>query len=201
MELKEYIAIFKKHFRLFWVIVVVFLLAGALLKIFQPATYKSSLTLNITRSGVQSTENYRYDGFYRLQADERFADTVVRWLESPRIVLDIFSDAKSRTSGIGPKKFSKAFKGKRFSSQTIQVEYVTDSVESAKSLSAAIKKILNRETEKLNALQKEENWFVILGDDPVVRNNQWGWMSVFSVSVLAGLFAAFWTVMIRHYIQ
>lgn len=66
-------------------IVVLFLLL-------QPVRYTTVLSLHVGRVHNETqAEEYHYDDFYRLQADERFADTLVRWLASPSIVADIYS--------------------------------------------------------------------------------------------------------------
>jgi capsular polysaccharide biosynthesis protein len=200
MELKEYLAIFKKHLKLFLGVITIFLLAGLAWQFLQPLTYKSSLTLNVTRIGTQKTDAYRYDGFYRLQADERFADTVVRWLQSPRIVADIYNDAKIMASGLSQRTLSKIFKAQRLSSQEILVTYVTSDSRTAQTLAESIVKVINSKADELNKFQKEENWFTILGSEPVVRENRRDTRIVLFASLVLGAFLGFWAVLIRHYL-
>ncbi len=199
MEFKEYIQIFNKHFKLFLLVVVLIVIAGVVFRISKPANFKSSLTLNITRTGTQQTDDYKYDYFYRLQADERFADTVVRWLGSLRIVTDIYNEAKITTAGLSNRKLSKAFKAQRLSSQLIQVSYITSNSKTAEKLSESIVSILNKQTEELNKLQKNEAWFKILGSYPVVKENKPDLKFVIIISILLGAFLGIWAVFIRHY--
>ncbi|MCX6765968.1 MAG: hypothetical protein NT136_03345 [Candidatus Moranbacteria bacterium] len=201
MELKEYIAIFKKYSRLFFIVVILAVVAGVSLELFQPLTYKSNLTLNVTRSGIQETPDYRFDDFYRLQADERFADTVVRWLGSPRVVTDIYNEAGIVSAGLSQRSLSRIFKAQRLSSQVIQVIFATSDSRIARNISNSIIKILNKKTEELNNLQKEESWFIIIGSDPVIRENKWAMEIVVLASLLAGAFLGMLAVLVKNYFE
>lgn len=193
MELKEYIAIFKKHYKLFLLVIAFITAAVIVFQIIKPITYKTSLALNITRDGSQKTEDYKYDNFYRLQADERFADTVVRWAALPGIVKDICDGA-----GIGK---SIKFKAKRLSSQAVEITYITSDIKTARELSASIVKVLNNETKKLNEFQKNEDWFKILGDRPVIINNKSELWKTALLGLLIGVFLGFWVILIKHYLE
>jgi len=193
MELKEIIKIFKKQKKIFLGIFFVFVVLGIMAYYFQPKTYLVNLTLNVTRIGTQQTQEYRFDDFYRLQADERFADTVVRWLESPRILTDIYADAKIYDK--------KTIQATRLSSQMIEVVLRVKNVEDGNKLTQSAKNILNKKIEKLNQKQQNETWFELVGDDPIVSNGQISFAKLFLASILLGLFFSFWGVMIKNYIE
>lgn len=201
MEFKEYLTIFKKHFKLFITVMALFVVAGILFQLFRPLDYKAVLNLNITRTGKQETSDYRYDNFYRLQADEKFADTVVRWLESPEIAARVYNDSQIITAGLSHWKLSRVFKAQRLSSQAIKVSYSAKNADTAKNLAGSIIKIINSETEALNKMQNEETWFVVIGDNPIIRENKWPWEIVILFSALAGMFAGGWGVLIKHYLS
>ncbi len=199
MELKEYIIIFRQNIRYFWLTIAVFLLVGAFFQLFRPLSYKSYLTLNITRTGIQKTEDYRYDDFYRLQADERFSDTAVKWLSSPRIASEILADSGISTTRMSAQEISKKFKAERVSSNLVEVSYITELPKTGKDLHPSIIKILNKEAESLNESQKEENWFKIIGSDPIVKENKFSWKLALSVSLILGAFFGIWFVFLKHY--
>ncbi len=121
MEFKEWLDIFRKRTRMMITVILGCIAVGVLWYVFQPRGLAADLTLNVTRIGSQETSDYKYDDFYRLQADERFADTVVRWLGSPRIVSDIYSTAHLDADSLGLSGLNKAFKSERLSSQMIRV--------------------------------------------------------------------------------
>jgi len=193
MDLKEHLAIFRKHKSLFGFAVILVLAGGIIFQLFRPLTYRSDLMLNVTRIGSQSTSAYTYDGFYRLQADERFADTVVRWLGAPRVIKDILAEA-----GMTEKDLV-SLNPRRLSSQMIAVSFMTRDKEKSKKLIDAMIKIINKQTDDLNVSQKEINWFKILGSEPVTVENIFPWNKVIIVSLLVGIMAGVWMVYLKNY--
>jgi len=186
------------------VTVIVILGIGAGWKKYQdskPISYEVSLLLNVTRSGSQTTDAYRYDDFYRLQADERFADTVVRWLENPRIVTNIYNETGKISGGIGLDELSKAFVVKRLSSQAISVSFNSESAREAQDISESMTKTINNEIKSLNQYQKEDNWFKIVGDEPVIKEFKVSWNSILPIFVALGIFLGIWVVLVRHYLK
>lgn len=203
MELREFLKIFIKYKKSFFGMILIFILSGVTYFFLQPENFKTSLTLNISRSSqfIESQE-YAYDDFYRLQADERFADTVVRWLDSPRVVENILREAgfiNLNNQNLSDKQLRGFFTAKRMSSQVIDLTFITTNVSQATELADAIKMNLNSETEKLNEKQKQEGWFIILGDEPVITSNEKGLLFLVALSGMTGLFVAFFITMFRFY--
>ena len=155
-----------------------------------PIKYKVELDLNITRIGRQSeTMDYSYDEFYRLQADERFADTVVRWLGSAIIKEEISSD------------FQK-LKARRLSSQMISVSFLVLKKQEADIVVKSIDKVLNEKTAELNRLQKSPSWFKVLVSRSVVTEYKFlSFEKLIIVLVFLGFFAGFWGVFVKHYLK
>lgn len=180
--------------------IVLFVLVGAFVwQRSQPVSYQATLLLNVGRSGAQETTDYTYDSFYRLQADERFADTVVRWLGSPRVVEDIYAEARLDPGSIGTRDLKSVFRAGRLSSQMIEVNFTGRSEKTVRALSDSSATVLNRYAESLNRDNQEKNWFVIIGSDPVIRDGRVNLSLSLLVGLLAGFFIAFWAVLIRHY--
>ncbi len=191
MELREFVLIFFRHRRLFLGIVVGFVLVGAVARIWQPVRYEAEITMNVARSGIRSTSDYSYDDFYRLQADERFADTVVRWLESPRIVGDIASRARVSETP--------SFDAARLSSQVIRIRYSTRDKAEADRIASSMFDVLNHETESLNKDRTEDGWFALVGETPAIGDARIGMGKACLFSFLLGVFVAFFMVLFRWY--
>jgi len=201
MELREFILLFRKEQQLFFGLTALFVALGFFWQIRQPVNYEATLLLNIGRSFNSSPSEYSYDSFYRLQADERFADTVVRWLGAPRIVEDIYSEVRKDSASFSQKSITETFTSARLSSQVISVTYDGKNKKEIESLARALVTILNRSTESLSVGEKEQSSFVVLGSDPVIRDNRTSLVIALSVALLVGFFVSFWTVLIRHYYQ
>jgi capsular polysaccharide biosynthesis protein len=196
MELKELVKIFRQNFKLFLIILISIIISGLAFQIWRPVSYKSDLTLNITRQGKQETTEYKYDDFYRLQADERFADTVVRWLGSARVLEDIKNKVTFENNSDVIR-----IKSRRLSSQFIQVTYTVKKISDAAKIGDTIIETVNRETNELNKLQHQENWFTVIGSDPVVKKNEFPISKVILFSLLAGLFFGFWGILLKYYLE
>ena len=192
MEFKEYLQIIKKKLNLFLTIIILIVAGASAYFYFQPIFYNVSLTLNITRIGTQQTQDFRYDNFYRLQADEKFTETVTEWFKSPRILADIHKDAglENKTIKIAAEKRS---------SQIVAIKFSTAAPEAAKKISASAVKVISQNIQNLNKDQKDETWFEIVAGDPVIAKNIPNYKIIFLASLLAGIFLGFWTVMVRHY--
>lgn len=200
MDLKEYLQIIKKHKNLF-IFVILFVSLGVFAYYsFRPVSFVTSLTIDVSRIGFQETTDYRYDDFYRLQADEKFCETIVEWLKNPRVVADIFKEAGIDTEKLNLKKLSASVKAQKRSSQIVAINFGASDEKTAKKIANAIIKIISKKTEVLNANQKENTWFQIFSDEPVIKENKINWMIILA-GFLAGIFLAFWTVLIKHYLE
>ncbi len=199
MEFKSFIAIFYKQRKSFWVTVLVCVCLGALWQYAQKESVSSNLTLNITRAGSEQTTDYQYHDFYRLQADERFADTVVRWLGSPRMVSDIYANAQLSPYGFGIQSLSHVLKAERLSSQMIQVTYRAKNESDAKNIAVSLIERVNKEADMLNQDQKESAWFIVIGDNPVVSEGRISMLFTLFISLALGILIGFWVVLWRQY--
>lgn len=201
MELKEYLSILKNHGKAFVLVAVLAVIAGIAFFSFRPIRYNTSLTLNITRSGVQETADYKYDDFYRLQADEKFAETVVEWLKSPRTVADIYFNSGIKTDQFSLGKLEKSLRSEKLSSQIVSIKFSADTPEKAKNISDSITQVVAKNIASLNANQKEKNWFEIVAQDPVIAENTLNFWVVILAALAAGIFLGLWAVLIIHYLS
>jgi capsular polysaccharide biosynthesis protein len=201
MELKEYLKIFRVNIGLFAAVIVVTILGSFAYFTLKPVSYSASLALNITRSGSQQTSDYRYGDFYRLQADEKFAETVVEWLKNPRTAADILSRAGINTAHSSLRKLSKVLVAEKLSSQIVAVSFAADNEKSAQRISDAVLEIISKNTEALNKNQNEDSWFEIVAQNPVIMQDRVSPIILLLASLVMGMFLGFWIVMVKHYLK
>jgi capsular polysaccharide biosynthesis protein len=201
MELKEYFLIIKKQLKLFLAVIIVIVLGTYAYFIFRPISFDTSLFLNVTRAGNQVSDGYKYDDFYRLQADEKFAETIVQWLKNPRVVIDISSEAGRSVEGLSLAQLTKMFQVDKLSSQVVSVKFSASDRKTAEKTAAAVFEILKKNTENLNEDQKENTWFEIKKEEPVIVQNNFNYGIVFLLSLAMGIFLGFWVVLFRHYLE
>lgn len=201
MELKEYFKILKENAKLF-VFAVVLIVAGSFVYFaVRPIAYSVSLALNITRSGVQQTTDYRYDDFYRLQADEKFSETVVQWLKNPRSASDVYAKSGIDSSKMSLRQLAKIFVAEKLSAQIVSVSFSARDENSAKKIATAVSEIIAANTESLNKNQNEDTWFQVVAQNPVIVRDEVNPFVIFLVSLAMGIFVGFWLVMLRHYLK
>lgn len=196
MELREYISLLGRERVLIFSVIVGALILGAAFYRLQPREIEATLLLNVGRGGAApaaESSEYTFDSFYRLQADERFGDTVVRWLESPRITEDIFRQARAEAA-------DRSFDAVRLSSQVISVRYRGSDPEALRDLAAAAVTVLNDYTEALNE-SREPHWFVVQGSDPVLTDARAPLWKVEAIALFVGAFAALFLALFRYYLN
>lgn len=201
MELREYYLILKKDFKSFLFVVVLIIAGSFAFSYLRPDSYDTSLILNISRIGTQETDQYRYDDFYRIQADEKFAETVVEWLKSPRISSDIYADAGIDTAFLNLRQLSRNMSPEKLSPQVVSVNFSSSDQKTAEKISRSIIKIISGNTQSLNKDQKDNTWFEIIPQEPITKRYHPDSALILMASLLFGLFVGFWVVMIRHYLE
>lgn len=201
MELRECIAVLRRGSRFFWLTVFAVVILAFAFVYSRPESYDSSLALNITRNGIQKTDQFRYDDFYRLQADEKFTETVVEWLKSPRVAKDIYDQSGIDTSSMSLRQLGRIVKPEKMSSQLVLVSFSAPDRQTAQKVSAAVLGVVNRNVSSLDREQQDEGWFQVIADDPVIVRHSVNPLALLFGSLAFGMFAAFWMVMIRHYLR
>ncbi len=201
MELKEFIQEIRKQWKFFSLITIGIVITTIFYVFLQPVRYTTILSLHIARSGSgNQTNEYQYDDFYRLQADERFADTIVRWLSSPRIVADIYKETGREVATPSEHTLGKVFSAKRLSSQYIEVRFTTATEDIAQTLTTSLEKILNQRTIDLNSGTSQNNdWFRIIVEKPIIYPYYIPWTKIIGGSLLVGMVLALWGVGLRAY--
>ena len=201
MELKEYITIIRQNINVFLAVVAVCVVFGFAFMFLRPVSYTTSMLIDVTRSGTQDTVDYKYDDFYRIQADEKFVQTIAQWIANPGIEADILSGAGLSANNLSLRQLSNSFRAQELSSQALAVTFSAPTREQAQKISASITNIITKNTAALNADQKESGWFEIVAHSPVIVQDLYGPLLVLVVSLALGIFLAFWVVLIIHYLK
>lgn len=197
MNIQEYIAVLKREKEFFFALVIGLWLLSFLWFLLQPISYSGALLVNIGRTVNEPSTEYSYDNFYRLQADERFGDTLVRWLSNPRIVSDILMAAGSSPEQYSEKSLQSLFQAKRLSSQVVEVRYTGQSREGVKKYAEALIEVTQEYTESLNSTQV--NWFRVSGSEPIIRDARLPAFPFLALSLFASIFVAFWAVFLKEF--
>jgi capsular polysaccharide biosynthesis protein len=201
MELREYYKILKTNVSVIIYTVVIAVVVVYAWSVRAAQVYNASLLLNISRTETQTTADYRYDQFYRLQADDKFAETVVEWLASPGVSQDIFAKAGINADQKTMRDLSKSFQAEKLSSNLVSVKYSTETNDEAARIAPAIESILADRTKSLNSAAKDPDWFQIDSSNLIVLKNTQDLRLNFGIAALAGLFLGALFAFGKYYIS
>ncbi|TXG78213.1 hypothetical protein E6Q11_01530 [Candidatus Dojkabacteria bacterium] len=166
---------------------------------FQPAQYEGELWLTVTRTqGTPSTSEYTYDQFYRFQADERLADSLVAFLVSEsgkRLISE-----KAKFDEYSYQKFLKGkINGMRQGTNAIKVSYRTTSLDQGAQIGEAVLNSANTYLFAINEDAHQPGWFTVVGMKPALWDASWSLERLGVLGLVSGLVVAFWGVVLRFF--
>jgi uncharacterized protein involved in exopolysaccharide biosynthesis len=201
MELKKLVKILLKNKALFFGIWLAIVALATVWFFSQPSKYEAFLSVEISRDSLEETKDYQYNQYYRLLADEKFADTVTQWSKDPEIVKTIFQEAKVPLELNSLRQASKILNGERLTANYIQIKFSTNNEERAERIITAIKNNFSKKTEELNQSSQDKNWFKLVFGDSLIVLKKNSFSLIFFASFIFGLMSAMLVVLLRHYWQ
>lgn len=201
MELKEYIAIFKKEKNTIGGAVLSVLVLALALSGLKGAFYDNDMLLLISRNGTQNTADYKYDGYYAVQASDIFSDNISQWLSSASVVSEIYIRAKAENEMKSLKSFSKVFKADKLSSQYVRVRYSSKDRETAKNLARAMINVLQEKADLLSGASAEQIGFKVIYSDPLSVENKSDFLLNGVLAVIGGLFLGIFMALGKNYLE
>jgi capsular polysaccharide biosynthesis protein len=201
MELREYYKILKNNIHVLVYTVLIFAVLAYIWSIRTAETYSSSLLLNVSRIENQSSADYRYDQFYRLQADDKFSETVSEWLKSPGVVQEIFKKADLNSDGKSIRQLRKTFQAEKMSPEIIEVRFSPKDSDEGKKMADAISFVISEKINDINAPTNDPNWFRIEPSNLITAKNFQDLRINLAISILIGLFAGSILAFLKNYIS
>ncbi|MBU3925247.1 hypothetical protein KJ854_04910 [Patescibacteria group bacterium] len=199
MELKEYIRIFKKEKNIISGTVLLALILTLIFSGLKEVSCENDMLLLISRSGTQNTADYKYDGYYAVQASDIFADNASQWLASASIASEIYIRAKAESELRSLKDFSKIFKADKLSSQYVRVRYRSKDKETAIDLAHAITDVLQEKADLLSRSSIEQISFKIIYSDPLSIESKSDFLLNGILAIIGGLFLGIFMALGKNY--
>lgn len=198
MSLYAWIALFERERRLLATLFLTGLVLTWLGFTLQPAQYTGSAMLTVTRTAVENTPDYRYDQFYRFQADERLAESLTQYLMSSAGKQSVAEAARLDSTSF--KDFTQnKLRVVRLGTNLMSVEYRVGTHEEAEHVSEALFQVANHFVALLNEDARERAWFTVLGESPVIEVARLGIVQILLIGSVIGLLIAFWGVLLRYF--
>jgi len=190
MELKEYLKILIKHFKIILFSAILLSLSAFIFTINKPVYYQAIGSMTITpKSSAELKNIYQYDGYYALQASNLFGITISSWLANPDIVTEIYKKAGYSTEGMSTQALSKTIKtSQNLNSSLITFQLNDLDKEKVRKLALAVIELVKEKTALINKDSNSKINFEIVSNEPLV--NRIDPKKIFNTAVgfLIGLF-------------
>lgn len=92
----------------------------------------------------ESASDFRFDGYYALQATDLFAATLARWVQAPEVVVAAFNEAGIPLPTDDPRLLTRYVAAEKTAPQLVQVLVKSDDRELSRQLSAGLQKVMER---------------------------------------------------------
>ena len=203
--IKDYALIVKKHYKLMGMTLLACLLIAALITLFFPKSYSSSIDVYVRhKEATTSSTYYTYDGYYSTQASVQYTDTVTGFLESLSTVQEagglVQADPLYKSGGYTPQTFDDdadylASFQKNISVATVAPQLITVSVHSsdktlAELWSQAMGTVITSKLKELN-LQGDPNFSIDTIDTPLTQTVRLNMVVDLAIGLIIGIFLGF----------
>ncbi len=168
MEIKEYQKTIKGNKKLIMSVAGLIVFFTMLFTFISPSYHEASFSFLVSRSGADSTEDYKYDGYYALMAADLMADTVEQWLKNPEAVQSIYAKAGVDGKFKSLKDMARRFKATKLTSQLVEVRLKAEGSEDAKKVAEAASDILKSKIAASNNAEEKNGAFKIIDSEPVI---------------------------------
>ena len=199
MEFRKFLKLLgknRKRLFFYWGSIV---LIGMVIVALLPEKKVAVLSIDIAReSQEQNDALYEYDQFYRLEADDRFANTLVQWCKDPNTKRTISGALEGKLSKEDSKAILKTVRAEKKSANLVQVIYEVDENAEAPIFAKALFEVFTNKTNALNGDQ-EQGWFKIIGSGPTVEEKSLPLLLMFVIFIIAGLIVSLFAVVVTYY--
>ena len=199
MELKEYLKIIRRNSKIIITISVITAVSAFVFSVAQPIKYETSLSLFVVKDKTQVTDDFKYDGYYALQAGEIITNSVEQWMKSPEVVNAIYQKANVKRDFKNIKSYTKKFTAHKMSPQLVEVKFKSKTEKEAEKISSATIKVINAKIEKLKEASEQEVSFSVNNGDPVIVKNKPDAILNLIIGLISGLFVGVFFVFGRRY--
>lgn len=199
MELKSYLIVIKSEKKMIIAITLLTALSAWIFSIYMPAHFETSVSLFIAKDGTQTTDQFKYDGYYALESGEIVADNVEKMLQSPQLVEKIYG-----TSGVDPnfkniKGYKKKFTAKKMSNSYVEVSFQTPNRTDAEKIAEALTKTVNEQMNGISSQSQNEVAFKIENTEPIIIESKLDATLNLFVGLLSGAFLGILAAFLKKY--
>lgn len=106
-------------------------------------TFEVHYSYLVSLSEREEAPEYRFDGFYALQATDLFSQTLAQWMTTPEVIVAAYTSAGLEIPTRNPRALAAAVSASKSSSQLVTVTIRHDDEEVARRLADGLKVVMN----------------------------------------------------------
>ncbi|MFH1171479.1 MAG: hypothetical protein V1778_03000 [bacterium] len=189
-----------RRYRWFFLLfIVVATMATLFISIRARPIYTTSLSITVDRIHRQATSQYQYDGYYAIQADDLFSQTLLSWFLTPSALLEFYQHASVDPHITSLNGLVSRFRARKYSAQNIVVQFSDPDRKAAEKLAAAISTVVKERGESLNQDSEGQGIFQVQPATPVIVQTRTNVPLNTTVAFLASALLAYILVAMRQY--
>lgn len=132
-----------------------------------PPKYQAAVSYTIDHRNLQKSEDYAFDGYYALRAQEIFADTLVSWFKTPAVIEQVKELAANHVDSKIPPRLE--YRVKKFSGQNIVVTLIDSDKERLRVLASTTTGVITSRAGELNRQGEDgESLFSVTASRPFI---------------------------------
>ena len=186
MELDDYFRLTFRHWRMIALMAGLGLIVGLGVSWLTPQTFDAAVNLTIERVNPKATADYQYDGYYIQQATDDMAQTMVSWLATPAVLVDIYESAGLGLTLRSLDEVSRVFQARKYSKQNVGLKITDRDQASAEKLATAAAAKIEQRVSQINLDSEGQPMFAVTSSKPVVLPRQPNWLLLGGLGLIAG---------------
>lgn len=107
-------------------------------------THEVHYSYLVSLSQRDNVNEYRFDGFYALQATDLFAATLAKWVATPEVVVAAYQEAGLELPSEDPRALTRAVRAEKSAPQLVAVTVRSSSRETAENLARGLQRVMDR---------------------------------------------------------
>lgn len=176
MEYSPTLTYYFSRFRQYIGLIVVISIIGALLAYGLARQvgkqYQVHFSYIVSLSQREPSGEFRFDGYYALQATDLFSQTIAEWISTPEIVVASYKEAKLPLEETDSHTISRIIEAKKTAPQLVEITVKEASAEKAQKLTKGLQTVMNKNIEMYDAEGIPAVRFRIVSTEPWVGSSQ-----------------------------
>lgn len=148
-----------------------------------PTTYQVHYSYLVSLSERESVDEYRFDGFYALQATDLFTATVARWATTVDVVVAAHERAGLPIEDSDPRQLVSAVRSEKTAPQLVEVVVSGKTRQEAERLAQGLREVMDEHVEAYHDQGIPAVTFRVVATDPWT-----GSVEISSLIVVVGVF-------------